>query len=617
MCGISGIIYFDQSKQKEEQIYKMIQAMAHRGPNAEGVFIKDNVALGHRRLSIIDLSEGANQPFADASGRYHIAFNGELYNFESIKAQLNGHLWRTASDTEVLIEAWAKWGINAVDKFKGMFSFALWDEHEKSLHIFRDRLGIKPLYYYQDDHYLVFASEIRALLASGLVPKQINQNAFIDYLSFQSNQSPLSIIQGVKQLDAGCYLEIKNGRVEQKTYWNITRPSRQYQYNDLQEVQKNIYDLLLQAVEQRLVSDVPIGAFLSGGIDSSAVVALMTKVSTSAPETFNISYEEKDFDESYYAELIAKQYKTNHHKITLKPTVMLDELTNALDAMDIPSGDGVNTYVVSKAVKNAGITVALSGVGGDELFAGYPFFKKYHSLFQKRNIWNNSYLLRKLIAGFLNENSKWKQLLQTRSVRMDEIYPVLRQVIPQSGIRKILSPALSKNIGSPEIKKILSRCNDGIAKFPSLSQISIADLLGYTQNTLLKDTDQMSMGVALEVREPFFDHELVEYVLGIPDEMKYPIYPKKLLIESLGDLLPSEIVHRKKQGFVMPWNHWMRNELKDFCERHIKNLSQRHWFTEQNTMSLWDGFKNGNSNTKWMEVWMLVVLDYWLIKNID
>jgi len=616
MCGISGIIYFKQPASNLQNIIReMTNAMAHRGPNAEGVFVNDNVALGHRRLSIIDLSNGANQPFTDASGRYRIVFNGEIYNFETVKAEIKDCAWRTSSDTEVLVEAWARWGIQSLSKFKGMFAFAVWDEYEKSLHIVRDRLGIKPLYFFQDDTALIFASEIRSVLASGLVPKKVNERAIHDYLSFQSIQSPISIIEGIHQLPAGSFLLIKNGNVEQKSYWDITQPSKDYEYGDVKGVQQNIYQLLSNAVEQRLVSDVPIGAFLSGGIDSSAVVALMAKVGKTAPETFNISFDEKDFDESPYAELIAKKYKTNHHKIVLQPTVMLDELSNALNAMDTPSGDGVNTYVVSKAVKQAGITVALSGVGGDELFAGYPFFQKYYKLNQRKALWNNSFLLRKMSASFLSDSSKWKQLLQTKTASIEEIYPVLRQVISPANIRKLTKRDTFNE--SSEINKLLTAYNGKLQSFPAFSQVSIADLLGYTQNTLLKDTDQMSMAVALEVREPFFDHELIEYVLGIPDNLKYPHYPKKLLVESLGDLLPAEVVHRKKQGFVMPWHHWLRNELKDFCEQHINNISNREFFSRESVLALWNDFNNKESNVNWMEVWMLVVLDYWLCKNID
>jgi asparagine synthase (glutamine-hydrolysing) len=616
MCGISGIIYFKQPYPNTQAIVgKMTSAMAHRGPNAEGIFVKDNVGLGHRRLSIIDLSTGANQPFSDASGRYHMVFNGEMYNYEAVKAELGNVNWRTTSDTEVLVEAWAKWGIKCVDKFKGMFSFAIWDEADKSLHIVRDRLGVKPLYFFRNDDFLIFASEIRSILASGIVPKKINQHALYDYLSFQSFPSPHAVIENIHQLEAGHYLSIKGNAVEDKTYWSITKPTVQYDYSNGEEIRKNIYNFLLKAVEQRLVSDVPIGAFLSGGIDSSAVVALMSKISSTAPATFNVSFDEKEYDESQFAEIIARKYHTDHHQISLKPTAMLDELTNALNAMDTPSGDGINTYVVSKAVKNAGITVALSGIGGDELFAGYPFFERYYRLNQKRSAWNATYPVRRLASSFLNDSSKWKQMLQTKTSEISEVYPVLRQVVSPGNIKNLFKYSADNDRVS--MKQMLAHQGRDIADFPLLSQVSIADLLGYTQNTLLKDTDQMSMGVALEVREPFFDHEMIEYVLGIPDELKFPAYPKKLLVESLGDLLPPEIVHRKKQGFVMPWAHWLKKDLHAFCSERIESLCDRNWINGKALGQLWKSFNDGDTSVKWMDVWLFVVLEYWIAKNID
>lgn len=617
MCGISGIIYFKHPYPNTQSIVtKMTNAMAHRGPNAEGIFVKDNVGLGHRRLSIIDLSTGANQPFSDASGRYHLVFNGEMYNYEAVKAELGNVNWRTTSDTEVLVEAWAKWGIKCVDKFKGMFSFAVWDELDKSLYIVRDRLGVKPLYFFKSDDFLIFASEVRSILASGIVPGRVNEDTLYDYLSFQSFQSPNTIIENIHQLEAGHYLLIKGNSVEDKTYWSITRPSVQYDYCNSEEIKKNIYNFLQRAVEQRLVSDVPIGAFLSGGIDSSAVVALMSKISSKAPATFNVSFDEKDYDESQFAEIIARKYNTDHHQISLMPTAMLDELTNALNAMDTPSGDGINTYVVSKAVKRAGITVALSGIGGDELFAGYPFFERYYRLNQKRSIWNATYPVRRLASSFMNDSSKWKQILQTKTSEISEIYPVLRQVVSPGNIKNIFKYSANADpiVG---LKQMLAHQGKEIADFPLLSQVSIADLLGYTQNTLLKDTDQMSMGVALEVREPFFDHEMIEYVLGIPDELKFPAYPKKLLVESLGDLLPSEIVHRKKQGFVMPWAHWLKKDLNAFCSERIESLCDRDFVNGEALGLLWKSFNEGDSSVKWMDVWLFIVLEYWIAKNID
>ena len=610
MCGIAGILYFRNGiKADQAVVKKMTNAMAHRGPDADGFFTENNIALGHRRLSIIDLSESANQPFSDQSQRYQTVFNGELFNFQEVKRTITDHHFKTTGDTEVLIESFARRGMDCLAAIKGMFAFAIWDRATKTLWLARDRMGVKPLYYYADDHCLIFASEIRGILASGLVKPKLNQAAVTNFFKYQSVSSPDSIIEGIHELPAAYFMCINDTGIETKCYWDITAVDP-INTSDRSIIKKNILERLQQSVSQRLISDVPIGAFLSGGIDSSAVVALMSRAGNARPVTFNIAFEEKAFDESAYAEIVAKKFNTEHHKIVLPPKVMLEELTNALNAMDTPSGDGINTYVVSKAVKQAGLTVALSGVGGDELFAGYPFFKKYYQLHKQSVAWNASGRIRKMSAGFARE-SKWRDLLSTNTTDIAEIYPVLRQIVSAREIEKL---SHFKN-GHDAVADLLAIKEAVLKKLPSFSQVSIAEYFGYTQQTLLKDTDQMGMAVSLEIREPFFDHELIEYVLGIPDSIKYPNFPKQLLVESLGDLLPPEIVHRTKQGFTFPWKIWMKNELKDFCASHIQRICQRKFINADALLKKWNQFLNNDKEVRWMELWLFVILEYWLEKN--
>lgn len=618
MCGIAGIIYFNKQQPNPSTVKQMTDAMAHRGPDAAGLFSDDWVGLGQRRLSILDLSEAANQPFADAGNRYQMVYNGEIYNYAEVKQQIKDHRFRTTGDTEVLIEAYVRHKLDCLQWIKGMFAFAIWDTQEKELCIVRDRMGVKPLYYYQNSEFLVFASECRALLATGLIPPKINEKAVVDYLSYQSVYSPLSIIEGIQQLEAGHSLLVRNNKVSIQPYWELSKQQYDFDYADSAAVKKKVYHLLENAVTSRLVSDVPVGAFLSGGIDSSAVVALMATAGKGTPNTFSIGFTEKEYDESAYAQMVANKFKANHHPILLKPTVMLEELEHALGAMDSPSGDGINSYIVSKAVKENGITVALSGMGGDELFAGYPFFTQYYRLQQKRSIWNNTRLLRNLVANipvWKNNSRKQKmlQLLQTSSSSIESVYAVLRNVLPKRMIRDLLNHR-QEDVTTIEHK--LHAIAGDLNGYPLFSQVTIAELLGYTQQTLLKDTDQFSMAVSLEVREPFFDHELISFVLNIPDEIKYPHYPKKLLVESLGDLLPHEIVHRKKQGFVFPWDYWLRNELKSFCEQHLKRLKERALFKADAIDTLWKNFLAGNNKVRWMDIWLLVVLEYWFSRNL-
>jgi asparagine synthase (glutamine-hydrolysing) len=519
-----------------------------------------------------------------------------------------------------LIEAFARWGLDAVSKFKGMFSFAVWDIQREELTIVRDRLGVKPLYYYIDDRQFIFASEIRSILKTNLVPLQINEAAIHDYLAFQSISSPISIIENIQQLAAGHALVLNKQGTQISCYWDITQPGDHNTYTDKEQIKDRVYALLCNSVKQRLISDVPIGAFLSGGIDSSAVVALMKTVSEERPNTFTIAFDEKEFDESNYASIVANKFNTRHQKILLKPGDMLYDLNEALDAMDSPSADGINSYFVSKAVKQAGLTVALSGIGGDELFAGYDNFKRFTRINRMATAWKYSFPLRNLIARTINSatnvtRSKGKQLLQTHSAEIDELYPVFRRVLTDKQIAAILDKPF--HITETIIGRLLAAKRIEIKKLPRLSQMTVAELLGYTQQTLLKDTDQMSMAVSLEVREPFFDHQLIEYVLGIPDNIKVPEYPKQLLVESLRDLLPPEIVHRKKQGFVFPWNTWMKNELKTFCDEHLTAIVKRPFINKQAVLQMWQQFLNGNPAIRWVDVWMFVVLEYWLQKNID
>jgi asparagine synthase (glutamine-hydrolysing) len=295
----------------------MSDAMAHRGPDADGFYIKDEIALGHRRLSIIDLSVTANQPMFDPSGRFVLIFNGEIYNFREVKKQIRDYPFQTNSDSEVILAAYLQWGASCVEKLAGMFVFVIWDNQLRELFIARDRMGVKPLYYYFNDEYFLFASEVRALISSGIVPAKLDQGAVDDFLEFQSIPFPKAIIESVLQLEAGAYMKIVNGKTEIKKYWDLTQTKTEFEYHDKQAIQQQLRHLLRQSVERRLISDVPLGAFLSGGIDSSAVVALMAEASEGPVNTFNIGLRE-EFDESSYAPWLQK-FNTRHNAVRLHP----------------------------------------------------------------------------------------------------------------------------------------------------------------------------------------------------------------------------------------------------------------------------------------------------------
>lgn len=622
MCGINGIINLSGNGNYSEAIRRMNNALAHRGPDDEGVFAEDGIAIGQRRLSIIDLSPGGHQPMFYANRRYVIVYNGELYNYRELKTELTDMPFATESDTEVILAAYAKWGTDCLSHFNGMFAFALFDLEKNTFFIARDRLGIKPLYYdytidpASGENLLVFSSEIRAITASGFFQKSISDESLNDYLHYQTVHAPGTILKNIKMLSPGHYLHSeKTGAV---CWWKpqvVTDKTEKY----YSEICSDVRGLLRDAVERRLVADVPFGAFLSGGIDSSAIVALMTEVAASKVKTFSIVFDDSEFSEAVYARMIAKKFGTEHHEIKLSPEDFLHDLPAALDAMDHPSGDGPNTYVVSKATKQAGITMALTGLGGDELFAGYDIFKRSILLEEKK--WLNAFpvflrkgggaILKSLKPGIASE--KMALILAQDKIRFENYYPLSRQVLLPDQIQKILKQKLPDALAVKNSSRNANELAGG--NDYQISRTSIAEIGTYMQNVLLRDADQMSMAHALELRVPFLDYKLVEYVLNLPDKLKYPHTPKKLLVDAMGDLLPREIVDRPKMGFTFPWKKWMKNELRGFCEERLNHLGKQKQFDADGIRSLWNDFLNDHPRVTWSRIWPLVVLGHWIQKN--
>ncbi len=627
MCGINGIYGCSDLVAAKEKITAMNASMEHRGPDDEGVFNTDKIALGHRRLSIIDLSAAGHQPMQSADERYTIVYNGELYNYKELQFELKrvnaktaeqSYFFQTNTDTEVIIAAYARWGTDCVKHFNGMFAFAIWDNVKKELFIARDRLGIKPLYYAFVNGLLVFSSELRSLLKSELVPRSLDAASLVDYLRYQTVHAPNTLVKGVKMLLPGHFIQVKNEKLTLHSYWDIVKNTRtDLAGKDYETVCKDVNALLTKAVERRLLADVPFGAFLSGGIDSSIIVGLMTKVSAEKVKTFSVTFDESEFSEAVYAKQIAKKFNTDHHEIKLKVSDFIEQLPNALQAMDHPSGDGPNTYIVSKATKEAGITMALSGLGGDELFAGYDVFKRSLDLKNKRLLNAMPVFLRKMGGKILTTvkkgiaSEKIAALLEQPSIGFETFYPLSRQVLLDDQLKALLR---NQTLPTNKVAEQLDGLHLSSLK-SEISKVSCAEITTYMQNVLLRDTDQMSMAHALEVRVPFLDHTLVEYVLGVPDKYKYPSSPKKLLVDAVGALLPPEIVNRPKMGFTFPWKLWMQKELKVFCEEKMVSLSKRSLFVEQEVVKLWTGFLLNDPRITWSRIWHLVVLENWLQQN--
>lgn len=626
MCGINGLISQHLPEiESREIVQQMNLCLKHRGPNHDGLFHHHQTTLGHRRLSIIDLNESGNQPLFSFDRKHVIVFNGEIYNYKDLKLELQRsaqgssekpYFFQTNTDTEVVLAAYLRWGNSCVSHFNGMFSFAIYNTETKSLYMARDRFGVKPLYYHYSESVFIFSSELRPILKSGIKSFSLNSGALAEYVQYQTVHAPNTIIKGIKQLMPGHYLEFNSNKATITEYWNPEHYIKQQHQLSYEETCRKTLELLSYSVQRRLVSDVPFGAFLSGGIDSSAVVALMASVSSEKIKTFHVTFDESEYSESQYARLIAKKYHTEHHEIILKPEDFLKELPEALLAMDHPSGDGPNTYIVSKATKNQGITMALSGIGGDELFAGYENFKRLTTLHKK---WwlkaspafalkTGAYVLRRTKKSISSE--KIAEILNQKKFDIKHIYPLSRSIFSERELKSFVKESNSNRA----IKDIIHSIPLIENKF--LSAISCMEIKTYLQHVLLRDTDQMSMAVSLEVREPFLDYRLAEFVLGIDDSFKYPKTPKSLLVNSLGNLLPPEIVNRPKMGFTLPWKHWLKNELHDFCESNLIALDQKMFLKHGAAMGLWNRFLGKDPLITWSRIWHLVVLNHWIDTNL-
>ena len=620
MCGINGIYGLENLQDPLKLIHKMNESIAHRGPDASGTFHSKNVVLGHQRLKIIDLSESANQPFHSSNGRYTLVFNGEIYNYQQIRKELeDDFVFRTNSDTEVLINAFTKWGKSCLQKLNGMFAFAIWDDEAESLFLARDRMGIKPIYYAFQDGTFVFSSEVKAVLKSGLVKREINQNSLYEYLNYQTIYGENTILDDVKMIPPASWVTIQDNQIETGEYWQIEAPKKRT-YNSFEELKVQIAEKFGESIQKRMIADVPFGAFLSGGIDSSIVVGNMAKYSSQPIKTFHISFAEEQFSESKYAKIVANKFGTEHTDIQLHPNDLLNQLPDALSAMDHPSGDGPNTWLVSKVTKEAGITMVHSGLGGDELFAGYPVFKQLSSLIEKKYLLSFPKFLRKLGGNSLKlfkndvQAEKIAEILTLDRFDLESAYPISRKMLSDNQLRQYFGSVKFQNGAKSYVQNHLSYGQLGF-DLPYLSKISVAELRTYLISTLLRDTDQMSMAHALEVRVPFLDHEFVELLLSVPDEWKMGSSQKQLLVNSFKGLIPDEVINRPKMGFVFPWEVWMKNDLKQFCGDNLNYLENQQLFNKGAISNFSNQFFKGNPTVTWSRIWPLVVLGFWIKNN--
>ncbi|MEO7190496.1 MAG: asparagine synthase (glutamine-hydrolyzing) [Vicinamibacterales bacterium] len=638
MCGIAGAL-FPSSMASGRDILAVVQrmttALVHRGPDGRGVKQvagldraqdRCQVALGHTRLAIIDLSERGAQPMSSADGSIWITFNGEIYNYREVRADLErrGAAFHSDSDTEVILRGYEVWGEEVVSRLDGMFAFALWDRRQQCLRLVRDRLGIKPLYV---SHHagVLFASEVRALLASGVVPRRLDGAAVDQYLRYQTVPSPRTLVAGVEMLPPGAIVRLDaSGRATRRTYWDLFGTAAvAARQQSRTEARKSVGDLLLRSARSHMVSDVPVGLFLSGGIDSSALVSLVRRTGVT-PRTFTVAFPGTVYDEAPFARAVAESFETEHTEVVLSEAQAQEHIVSAMATVDHPSGDGVNASVVSGAVRAAGIKVALSGLGGDEFFGGYPSFRRLSQLAGYRRAWRHTpRVLRRAASRTMRAlgpdtvaTSKAAALLESDGT-LAQAYPVLRELFSRERRAALLSPeawAAATRVEDP-YEALLESAMAGEAAAGTMSRVSYAEARTYMHDVLLRDTDQMSMRHGLEVRVPLLDHRLVEHLMGLPDAAKdFGAIPKGLLIDSLGEPLPAVCTNRPKRGFVLPFDLWMRTALGPFCAHHLgpDGLGGRSFMRRDAVSNLWSGFLQGSGTTTWARPWALVALSAWL-----
>ena len=599
MCGIAGIIAKGASDEMHA-VRAMTQQMAYRGPDAERVepiTIQNwSGAFGHRRLAIIDLNPEGEQPMRTAEGDLTIVFNGEIYNFVEIRSELTAlsHTFKTQSDTEVILRAYKQWGPAAVEKLNGMFAFVIHDASTQTLFMGRDRLGIKPLYYYCAPDLLVFSSEVRGILASGKVPRELDLESVPEYLQFGSVGSPYTLIKNVVSLPPGSTATWANGQLSINEYWRIENFVGTWQENP--RTQEDLAETLDRCVSMETVSDVPLGAFLSGGIDSSAIVSLMSDHSSDV-NSVSLVFKEAELDEREFSKSIADKFKTKHQAIEIDASSVGPLLPRFAEFQDQPSVDGLNTYLVSKAAREAGLTVALSGLGGDEIFAGYPSFRMA-AQWQK-------------FGGLIN----WMPDRLRSSVARG-FHVVTRSSSPkvERFLRDVNSIQDVYNLSHEVLESKLKPSDDPIDAMTALESRK------YMLDTLLRQTDIMSMQHSLEVRVPLLNYEVVECALAIPPSKRLSSEMNKpLLVNSLKNRLPDSVVHRKKATFTLPYAYWLKRDFRDMVEDLIcsKRTQTRGLTDNQSVRDLWEGFLADRPGCTWSRIWCLCALEMWCRQYID
>jgi len=621
MCGISGIINFNRSEPVDpDLIERMTTALTHRGPDDDGYFVEDNAGFGHRRLSIIDLA-GGKQPIFNEDESILIVFNGEIYNYADLTKELLqlGHQFRSRSDTEAIVHAYEQYGDACVEHLRGMFSFAIWDRRRRRLLVARDRLGIKPLYFYQCDRFLAFASEIKALLEVPGVARSVNPGALESYLTLRYVPGPQTMFNGISKLQPGHFLVLDDSGVRIRKYWDL-----KYQAGaaiSSEDYLGRFEELLEESVKLRLVAEVPLGVFLSGGLDSSAILAVMSKIRhRDRIKTFSVGYDvsraqEESVNEFEYARLAAKAFGAEHYEFKLTAADFRDSLTDLVWHLDEPLADDscIPLYFIARLAREH-ITVVLSGEGADEILAGYGIYKRMLAIdaayeqFPRLTPW----VARKFASVFSGQVSQ--RHARWASLPMEQRYRGVSMGMPASLREQLL--------GRPEasdVDQAFRTCFEAVPRKDTLNRMLYADAKIWLPDDLLLKADKMTMANGLELRVPFLDHKLVEFAAALPVDLKLRgSTGKYLLREAMKGVLPKQILNRPKKGFPVPTETWLRGELKDFVHDTLlaKDAACCRYMNSEVIEKTVSEHELGTENRR-QEIWTLLIFEIWHRLFID
>ena len=620
MCGLAGFFRFGEPETTTGQLLtQMGQAILHRGPDAGGLWFDQHIALVHRRLSILDLSAAGSQPMHSACGRYVMVFNGEIYNFQALRSTLEaeGEHFVSHTDSEVLLRLYMLHGPACLQQLNGMFAIAIWDRQQHKLFLARDRLGKKPLYLYQDGDYFAFGSELKALMPLPFFKRDLNPQALQDYFFYQYVPDPKSIFKQARKLKPGYYLEWHQGKVSEHCYWDLSFASPSAVSEE--ELSHQLRELFDDAVKIRMVSDVPLGAFLSGGVDSSAVVASMAKQSQQPVTTCAIGFDSKKFDEVQYAKQIAQQFATDHHEFTVRANVT-DSFLAICRYFDEPFADPsfVPTYFVAELARKQ-VTVALAGDGGDENFAGYS----------KYLVDQTEHQLRQKLPGFIRAMAsplaqlaaklpgtparKANTLLRTMALSPGQGFFLTNAFFSPALWQRLILPAFASELQGYDSATVTTQAYDAADSDDHLSRVLYTDFKTYLPGDILVKVDRMTMANSLEARAPLLDYRMVEFAAQVPSRLKLHGREKKYLLkQSQQGILSDDILYRKKMGFSVPLAEWLCHELKPIGDQLLqaRDAGFAQFFNRQLVQQLWQQHQAGDHRYT-QELWTLLVFEAW------